>query len=212
MNEQTNAHPTFRSPRPYLSWSQISLFERSPEWYVRKYLYAQEEEQSPSMRLGKRLALALESQQQTGDATLDKLVSGFPPYPHREFQIEAPLDGVEVPLYGVLDGYDIEKLRIGEYKSGRLWTQKMVDESGQLKMYALLVWLKYKQMPSEIMLHWARTYTSELGELHFTGEIASFETRIKPTDLVNFSARVRSVWNGIKEVSNLHFQRSGKTA
>ena len=162
------------SPRPYLSWSQIQLFERSPELYVRKYISGEDEPESEAMRLGKNLAQALEIQEKTGDQALDNLLTVFPVYPQREFKIEAHLEGMEVPLYGILDGFDEKQLRIGEYKSGRFWDQKMVDESGQLKMYALMVWLKYQKMPSEVMLHWAKTEYNETDGLVFTGEIYNF--------------------------------------
>lgn len=206
MNESQNISPGFHSPRPYLSWSQINLFERDPNMYVRKYIFAQEEFQSEAQRVGKRLAQALESQQKTGDDAMDNLVSLFPAYPHREVKMEATLDGVDVPLYGVLDGYDPHLRRIGEYKSGRLWTQEMVNESGQLKMYALLVWLNSRQLPSEIKLHWARTQYIEGKGVELTGEVQSFDAEISLEDLHAFSARVRRVWDGIKALSERHLR------
>ncbi|MEP7339243.1 MAG: hypothetical protein ABI977_16020 [Acidobacteriota bacterium] len=206
MSDNEKSQPAFYSPRPYLSWSQINLFERSPDLYARKYLFAQEEQQSEAQRLGKKLASALELQQKTGDDALDSVVSIFPEYPNREVKMEAVLDGVDVPLYGVLDGYDPLKLRIGEYKSGRLWTQEMVNESGQLKMYSLLVWLNSRQLPSEIMLHWARTQYIEVKGVELTGEMQSFEAKFSLEDMLTFSARVRTVWDGIKKLSKLHFQ------
>lgn len=206
MNENSNIQPLFHSPRPYLSWSQISLFERSPEWYAKKYLFAQQEEQTDSMRFGKRFAQALELQQKTGDDALDNMVSAFPNYPQREFQIEAWLDGVEVPLYGVLDAFDPETLRIGEFKTGRLWTQEMVNDSGQLKMYVLLVWLKFQQLPSEVWLHWAETQFIEGKGIEFTGEVQQFEANISHEDLAGFSDRVRITWEGIKKLSAPHLQ------
>jgi hypothetical protein len=212
MNSTENVPPAFYSPRPYLSWSQINLFERSPDLYAKKYLFAQEEEQTASMRFGKRFAQALELQQKTGDDAMDNLVTVFPNYPLREFQIEARLDGVEVPLYGVLDGYDPETLRIGEFKTGRLWTQEMVNQSGQLKMYSLLVWLKFQQLPGEVRLHWAETQYTEGRGIEFTGEVQSFEAKVSLEDLVTFSARVRRAWEGIKALSTLHTQgHAGRT-
>jgi len=159
------------------------------------------------MSLGKSLAQALERQVLTGIDSLDNLLTLFPTYLHREFKIEATLEGLEVPLYGVLDGFDEEQLRIGEYKSGILWDQKMVDESGQLKMYALLVWLKYQRMPNEVMLHWAKTHYNERGELGFAGEIESFKATIALPDLMIFSDRVREVWAGIKKLSLEHYTK-----
>jgi hypothetical protein len=196
------------SPRPYLSWSQISLFERSPELFARKYLFFEEEPASEAMLLGKKLAQAIETQDATGDATIANLLQFFPGYPQREFKIAAELDGVEVPLYGILDGFDQERLRIGEYKSGRQWDQNMVDQSGQLKMYELMVWLKYKEAPSEVMLHWARTRYNDQGILEFTGEIQSFEAKVALEDIILFSSRVRKVWAGIKELSKEYYMNT----
>src|SRR5574341_602969 len=135
MNRNPKGQPTSRiySPRPHLSWSQIQLFERSPELYAQRYIYGETEE-TAAMALGKRLSEALERQVNTGDEALDNLVTFFPHYPKREFEIKAKMDGVEIPLFGVLDGFDPKGLRIGENKSGKLWTQQMVDERGQLKM------------------------------------------------------------------------------
>ncbi len=205
--KEKKSQPGFLSPRPYLSWSQIHLFERSHELYARKYIFGEEEAMTEAMSLGKGLAQALELQVVTGVETLDNLLTLFPAYPHREFKIEATLEGLEVPLYGVLDGFDEEQLRIGEYKSGMLWDQKMVDESGQLKMYTLMVWLKYQRMPNEVMLHWARTHYNERGELGFAGEIESFEAKIALTDLMIFSDRVREAWAGIKKLSLEHYMK-----
>jgi len=206
MNNTEIILPTVHSPRPYLSWSQINLFERSPELFAQKYLLNQEEQSSEAQRFGKRFAQALELQQKTGDDALDHLVNIFPNYPQREFQIEAFLDGVDVPLYGILDGYDAKRLRIGEFKTGRLWTQEMVDGSGQLKMYALLVWLKFQQLPGEVMLHWAETRYIEGTGIGFTGEVKQFEARITLEDLATFSARVRLAWDGIKTLSALYLR------
>lgn len=196
---------SFYSPRPHLSWSQIQLFERSPELYAQKYLFGKDEEKSEAMRLGKRLSEVLEIQAKTGDDALDNLITLFPHYPEREYEIVSQLDGVEVPLFGVLDGFDPESLRIGENKSGKLWTQEMVDESGQLKMYALLVWLKYGKMPGAILLHWAPTQYNDDGELKFVGEIKSFEANITLKDVLTFSDRVRDVWGGIKKLCEEHY-------
>ncbi|MCI0336390.1 MAG: PD-(D/E)XK nuclease family protein [Acidobacteria bacterium] len=197
---------SFYSPRPYLSWSQIQLFERSPDLYVKKYIYGEDDPTTEAMRLGKSLAQALEMQKETGDDVLDNLLAVLPSYPQREFKIEAALEGLEVPLYGVLDGFDEKRLRIGEYKSGRLWNQEMVNESGQLKMYALMIWLKYKKIPSEVMLHWAKTQYNEGGELEFAGEIKSFMADISLEDVLLFSGRVRKAWVDIKEISERHYK------
>jgi hypothetical protein len=207
MNPKTKIQNAI-SPRPYLSWSQIQLYERSPELYVRKYIFTDEDAPTEAMRLGKKLAQALELQTITGDDALDNLRSLFPTYPQREFKIEATLEGMEVPLFGIMDGFDEKQLRIGEYKSGLLWDQKMVDESGQLKMYALMVYLKYERLPGEVALHWARTRYNEAGLLELTGEIKSFRTEVTDRDLFIFSTRVLEAWSGIQALFKEHHRES----
>jgi hypothetical protein len=88
----------------------------------------------------------------------------------------------------------------------------MVNQSGQLKMYSLLVWLKFQQLPGEVRLHWAETQYTEGRGIEFTGEVQSFEAKVSLEDLVTFSARVRRAWEGIKALSTLHTQgHAGRT-
>lgn len=179
---------------PYISWSRLNLFERSPGDYERTYLLGQGRS-TPQMEFGSKIASALE----TGE--VQDLASEFVRIAFagdksmvREFEIRADLDGI--PVLGKLDGFYPKSMKIREYKTGKNWTQKMVDEHGQLTFYALLVYLKYGEMPKEIVLDWAETVTDDDG-VRLTGRIESFKTQRKMNQVFSMCTRIKNAWNGI---------------
>ena len=91
-------------------------------------------------------------------------------------------------------------LTLIEIKTGRQWTQKMVDTSSQLTFYSALIWLKYGRLPSKILLHWAKTIINEDGELKINGEITTFETTRTLSDIILMRGRINSAWEGIKQM------------
>lgn len=198
---------SFYSPRPYLSWSQIDCFERSPDKFVERYLYGQQEDNA-YLALGKKLSNALELGEECDDADLNHLITFFPRYPKHEHRIEAVMPGIEVPLIGVLDGCDPSKKfsKLGEYKSGKDWNELKAQKHGQLKMYNLIWWLNHKKLFDEVMLHWARTEWVD-GELKFTGEIKSFPVQHSLSDVLLFGGRVRKAWIGIKKLTKAYYKQ-----
>lgn len=187
------------SPRGYLSWSQLNVWEKDPNEYYNIYVEGLDHIGSKYIEVGKRMAEALEhGHDKEHDPTYETLGVFLPHYPKREFEIRASLDGI--PLLGKLDGFDPKTLTIGEYKTGKNWTQAMVNSSGQLTFYALLVWLKYKKLPGGILLHWARTDEDFAGELFLTGETRDFTTRRALADIIVFTKRVKAAWKGICEI------------
>ena len=179
------------TPRPYLSWSQLQLFERNPELYREVYIGGREIYSTSALETGKELAMAIENGE-SDNAIIEHLRRFLPNYPKIEYEIKAKLGDIQ--LLGKLDGYNTRKKIIGEIKTGKKWTQKMVDTSGQLTFYALLIWLKYKTLP-EIYLHWCEANDGEL-----TGEIKSFKTKRSKIDLIKFSSRIKKAWEGIKKL------------
>ena len=188
-----------RSPRGYLSWSQLQIWEKDPNLYYQIYIEGLDQFRTKYLELGKRLATALENGfDEEGDPMFEMMCVFMPGYPKREFKIDAVLEGI--PIKGVLDGFNEKTLTIGEYKSGKRWTQSMVDKSGQLTMYALLVWLKYGVLPKDIRLHWARTDEDMEGNLKLTGDIRTFKTNRTMRDIIVFSKRIRNAYEGICEM------------
>jgi len=190
------SNPKNTSPRGYLSWSQINLWEKDPNLYYQVYCEGLDQFRTKYLELGKKLATALENgKSDDGDPMLELMIVLLPSYPSKEFDIKESFEGI--PLVGKLDGFNEKKLVIGEYKSGKKWTQKMADNTGQLTMYALLVWLKYKKLPKDILLHWARTDEDMEGNLFLTGETKTFQTKRSLGEIILFSKRIKTAWEAV---------------
>jgi hypothetical protein len=189
-----NSVPT---PRSYLSYSSLILFERSPDAWVRRYIYG-ETFTSPAMEFGSEIAEGLAAES-TDNPAVEHLRTFLPSYPETEFPIEAKYRGV--PLFGRLDQFDPNALDIGEVKTGRTpWTQARVDRHDQFDFYDLLVWLRYGRRARTLRLSWAPTEWSS-GRPELTGEVRTFLTTRTLADLARIGARSREAWAGIQKVT-----------
>ena len=187
------------TPRKYLSWSQLNLFEKSPKEYSRLYLEGRKRPDNKYIQLGKKLADRLETGLPSGDKTIEHVVNFLPKTKKQEFEITVSRFGV--PLLGRLDGFDPRSKKITEHKTGKKWTQKMVDSLGQLTFYSCLVWAKYKVLPKKIVLHWLETKENEFGELYLTGKIKTFKTKRAYVQIALMSCRIKKAWKGIKKLT-----------
>lgn len=183
------------SRQKYLSHSQYSLFKKDPEEYRRRYIFGEESIVTEAMEFGKRFAEGLElDDSEYLDVEIARLQ--LPNYPKAEYKIRTTIGGIT--LLGILDKFDPKKKRIGEIKTGRKWTQGMVDKSTQLKFYDLLILGKYGVQPSEIALYWLPTVCDENGT-RLSGEpLKTFKTSHTMTELMVFLADVQSVWKKIQ--------------
>lgn len=194
----STAHNQSLTPRPYLSWSQMNLFERDPAAYVAQYIYGKDEPTSAAMVFGKHVAKSLEAKS-TNDAEVEWLRSQLPKFPKQEYEIKATF--AAVPLLARLDLFSPWRMHIGELKTGRYpWTQSRVNEHGQLKFYALAAWLKYKRVP-KLELYWAPTEW-QANRLRLTGEIQTFQAAFSTADLLSFGARLPQIWAAIQQVTS----------
>lgn len=187
-----------RTPRPYLSWSQLDLIERDPEAYREKYFYGRQDEETDPQRFGKEFAEAMEDESR--ELEIAEMCRIFlPRYKNREFKIE--VSSPVCPLHAKLDGYD-EENGIGEHKTGTVpWTQKRADQHGQLTFYAYAHLLKYGRLPKRIRLHWIETKRDEEREIVPTGRIETFETTRSTIDFLKLHARIEKAWNLILQMS-----------
>jgi hypothetical protein len=192
---------TLKNPRGYISWTQISMFLQSEEKYYGKYILGEDVYVTKEMTFGKTISTALEDDEATGDLFTDLVVSKIPKLPLREHEIKTELKtpyGV-VTLLGKLDAFDENKFIVREYKTGKQpWTQARADKHGQVLLYALLVWLKYKKIP-EVWLDWAVTEDSENG-VRFTGQVISFRVHITMVEIINYMGTVSKVAVGIDKL------------
>lgn len=176
----------------------MNLFERSRDAYENVYLKGLNGFENEAMRVGRNLATRLETDEQTGESMMEHLAIFLPSYPKREFEISADFE--EIPLLGKLDGFNPRNRKIGEYKTGKKWTQAMADRSGQLTFYAILVWLKYGKLPPEIDLHWIKTEVVN-NRIVLTNEVKTFHTQRTLADIILFRGRMKRVWEGIISLS-----------
>ena len=191
------------TPRTYLSFSQLALFEMSPEKYAEQYLYNQKQRVSRNMHYGSQLAKGLEDEEFTGDPLLDLMASKLPKYELMDKPIEAVLkNGKEkIPLLAKPDSSKKDYSAFYEYKtSTRKWTQKMADESGQITFYTTVIWLKTHKIPQNIELICIPTRYTETGALEPTGDITRLPTTRHMTHIINMTGRIRKAWLGINEL------------
>ena len=186
----------FKLPRGYISWSQMSLFLRSPAEYKRIYIDGGDGFKSDYMDFGREFAEALDGNK-SDRQDIEIMKEILPAYPKREFKIEADFNGIK--LLGILDGWNPRKRIIGEYKTGKKWTQSTVNKHDQLLFYALCVWLKYRKVP-KVKLHWVETSRDDYGNLMLTGMFKNFERDVRLSDLLLFASKIEKV---VKEISKL---------
>jgi hypothetical protein len=187
-----------KTPKPYLSWSQLALLEKSEYEYVVRYVYGEGIKMHPLLKLGKAFAEAVELEQEELplDFEIAKLL--MPKFEKKEFTLKGMVD--DVPILGVLDGFDEKDLVIHEIKTGTFeWTQNYVDKFGQLTFYAMLVYLNYGRLPNKIFLYWIPSKL-EIGEFVLTSDIKTFETKRTMEDLLDIGVRIKKAWKRIQEL------------
>jgi hypothetical protein len=185
---------TLLNPRGYLSWSQIDLWNRDPEKYVRQYMFGGEGDNNARMAFGSKTALAIENGGNSGDELIDMLASLIPKYEKHEFELVAEFktEAGVIKILGKLDTFSPKTLAFREYKTGTTkWTQARAQGHKQMLHYAALIWLKYKKIP-KAHLDWAQTVMAE-GAVSLTGELKSFEVAITLADILEYLALVSRV-------------------
>jgi len=184
--------------RPYLSWSQLNLWEQDPDEYIRQYIYGEQRPQSKEMDFGSKIAKMLE---------IGVMAEGYefliyvPKYILSEATIEIGLPHKKgiIPLLARLDSAKDDFSAFYEYKTGKSpWTQARADQNGQVTFYAMCIWLKTRQIP-KCSIIWLPTIDSE-GGIKATGEIKEFKTERTLTDIIEMCQRCSNAW---QEISNI---------
>src|SRR3990167_4876934 len=154
------------TPRPYLSYSQFRVFKSSEKQYIKKYIYG-DDFGNNATSFGKIFHRLLENKEDSEDPVIEHVRNFTPIYPNREFEVR--VDFKDIPLFGVLDGFHRQKFLVGDYKTGKMWTQQQVDDDEQLTFYATMLWLIHNKIPklelTSIESKW------EDDEVQFTGNI-----------------------------------------
>ena len=159
------------------------------------------------MQLGSRMAEMLEHcEVKHDDPVLEHYRTFLPRYTQREKEVRIFYG--EVPLLAKPDGFDLHQgvygdtgkivtIQLGEYKTGRSWTQERADQHEQIDFYDLVFWKKYGVIPQNV-IHWIPTFKEPgTGRILPTGEFVDFPTLRTDDQLIKFGAKLMMVWNEI---------------
>lgn len=208
--QKNNLHP-----RAYLSWSQLSLFERSPARYKEVYLYGAKTPDNAGMAFGRQMAEGLENEEATGDPILDLLMAQLPKFEIMDKPITAELKNGKkiIPLLAKPDSMKADMTGFLEYKTGQQkWSKTKVDQSGQITFYATVMYLKTGKIPHDIELVQVMTakgtnepLDAEFGayegvEIRATGEIRRIKTSRSIGQILNMMIKMKKAWQSINEL------------
>lgn len=217
----------YHKDRP-LSWSGISSFEWRPsDWYAKYVVHGKctrfDEEKgkvdfcfvvmaydpecpvikkSPELEFGSYIDKRI----QDDPAFLPKLVR----YPVLQHEMTGTFN--KIPLLGYADTFRPEmykglrtvgKPAIRDYKTGRKpWDQKRADETGQITMYLLMLYLQHKIKPEDVecYIDWLPTHIHE-GKIAFIkeGDIRTFKTKRNMRQVLAFAQEIKDVWVKMEE-------------
>lgn len=176
---------------PVLSWSMVSAWQYDPEqWYERYYLGVRGVPNS-AMRIGIEVG--------------DRLITDptFLPTLERPDIFEKNLTASigDITITGHIDGW-FEK-GIDEYKTSLnkdRWTQKKVDEHGQIDFYCLLRYLNEKVKPEDLRLRLWAIPIKEHGDFSWEAqEPICFNTKRTMADILRFAAYLQKTHKEMQE-------------
>lgn len=196
---QNLQYPTL-DPTRALSWSSISSFEWNKDQWWRKYIGKEIPEVTPELEFGSRIDKKLQDE--------PDFLPNMVRYNQLQFEMRCEFNGI--PLVGIADTYEERRIETGppyaalrDYKTGRKpWDKKRADETGQLTMYCLMLWLLYKVRPEdvELWIDWMPTHIKD-GKIEFIkeGDIRSFRTKRTMKQVLEFGQRIVDTYAAMHE-------------
>ena len=186
-------------PRPYLSWSQLTLFESSPERYLDVYINKKRIFINRGMALGKEIADALENGEVTGDPIKDLVISQIPKFGVMEAELNGilKLGKIEIPLYGKADTAKKNLTAFKEYKTGQTsWSQT----SRQPRTDHSLLHNNQSQDRQNTQRHrigYIPTKRLPDDKVELTGDIHRIKTSRTLVDVLKMEVRIKKAWEAI---------------
>lgn len=185
--------------RPF-HWSQISSWEYDPEQWYQNYYLGIREEPNKEMLFGSMVDEKIQNDP-TFIPTLER-------YPIQQHTMSVIYNGIQ--LNGTADHFDRKGRRLKDDKTGKKkWDQKRADETGQLTMYLLLLYISEKIRPEEMTCYIDWLPTIEAGDFSIQfrdnpPKPVSFETTRTMTDLLTFAAYINSVRKEMEAYAKSH--------
>lgn len=180
---------------PTLSWSSVSAWEWDREEWYDQYVLGNRIVPNATMLAGIKIGQKL--------CTHPKFLPVVPRPSIYEHTLKVMLGKIQ--LTGHMDGWTAEELILDEYKTStnpKRWTQKKVDNHGQLTFYCLLLWLNDGIKPEDIRIRLSAILTEEKGEKVVLSKdkiVKTFETKRTMVDLVKFMSYLEKVYNEMNE-------------
>lgn len=179
-----------------LSWSAISSFEYNPEQWYSKYILKQPSVDNLAMQFGKRFAESIEKREPLVPVDI---------YSEIEYKLECSFN--KIKMIGFIDTHEPHSA-FREYKTARtLWTQDKCNDHGQLKMYALMIFLIHKIRPEDLTIHLdcIQTKEDENFKIHFyDSKVHSFEVKLTMKDILLFGSRIMKTVKAMQEYVDNH--------
>lgn len=182
----------------------MSILERSEKEWCRIYLDGGTIPINRGMALGKKMADALEADEDTGDLGMDIVISQLPKFELMDKMMEAEImvQGEKIPIVIKPDTATKDLTGFKEYKTGvTKWDQRKVDEFGQITFYAVGCHAIKGKIPDDIELVWAPTQKTPDGKVELTGDIKRFRTKRGLADILKMKIRMRKAWLRMEELT-----------
>ncbi len=131
-----------------------------------------------------------------------KFLPTLPRYPLMQYKMSVIYN--KIPLVGLPDGIDFTNPRLADYKTGKKkWDQDRADETGQLTMYLLLVYISKKVSPEKFrcFIHWLPTQANGDFTISLIKDCKpiTIETKRTMADLLKFGQRINSIYKQMEE-------------
>ncbi len=185
--------------RPF-HWSQISSWEYDPEQWYRRYWLGEPEDLSKEILFGKMVDDRIQE-----DPTF---IPSLERYKIQQHTMSVMYSGIR--LNGTADHFDRKGRRLKDDKTGKKeWTQKRADETGQLTMYLLLIYISEKIPPEEMTCYIDWLPTVEAGDFSIQfrdnpPKPITFKTTRSMADLLKFAAYINSVRKEMEAYAKNH--------
>lgn len=197
-------------PKGYLSYSQMMLWQNDPAKYKRQYFDGRDESFTNSGQdFGKRVANALETNDDTGDVLTDAAMLLLPKYDLMDQSFIAEFKekgGRWLKIIAKPDTFNTISHAFRETKTGKSknpWTQTKAQNHPQMIFYAVAIWLKYGTMNDHAFLDWIETEDTDEG-IKPTGRVETFRVTFKPEDYYQFQAKMLKTAHEIEQAWAAH--------
>ena len=199
-----NIH-TFLQTRP-LSASALSSFKWDPQQWYERYILEIKTPPNAAMLFGSKVGKQIEK-----DPTY---LPHIPRLSKMEYEWKVAYG--KISCVGFADSFCTETCeKLCEYKTGKLWNQKKVDEHDQITFYCLLNYLKNEVKPEDmdIRLAWMPTQEKD-GKVSFIEPIEKttkiFKAKRTMVDILNFGIYVNETVKKMQEYVDSRQAAPGK--